>query len=54
LEQGVQEGVEVLLLYQGSALTIQHGLMVAKITMQSSHKLAAENTAEQFDGRKNT
>src|SRR5271169_736288 len=50
LEQGAQEGVEVLLLCQGSALTIEHELMVAKITTQSSHKLAAENTAEHFDG----
>ncbi len=46
LEQSAQEGGEVFLVRQGSALAIEHELVVAKSTPQSSHELAAENTAE--------
>jgi hypothetical protein len=50
LKQSAQKGDEVLLDCEWPALTIEQELVVAKSTLQSRHELAAENSAEDFDG----
>ena len=54
LKQSAQKGDEVLLDCEWTALTIEQELVAAKSTPQSRHELAAENTAEDFDGEEET
>ena len=49
LKQSAQKSDEVLLHCEWPTLTLEDELVVAKSTPQSSHELAAENAAEDFD-----
>jgi hypothetical protein len=49
LQQSAQKGDEVLFDCEWPALTIEHELVVAKSTPQTSYELAAENAAEDLD-----
>lgn len=49
LKQSAQKSDEVLLHCEWPTRTIEEELVVAESTPQSSHELAAENAAEDFD-----